>query len=173
MAVHKRSDLGKVLDEIARGAPAQAYLCCGERYLCRQAAASIEQAFAERNGSTSHVIDGAAEDPARILSRLQSLSLLPGWQIYRISDSRLFLSRAVGPELWDKARAAHQDGKTESAARYLAQLLALAALTGEQPGIFTALSDQQWQAAFGFWRIRLSATTARRRRPEAAMPAKG
>ena len=152
MAVHKRSDLGKVLDEIARGAPAQTYLCCGERYLCRQAAASIEQAFSEQNGSTSHVIDGAAEDPARILSRLQSLSLLPGWQIYRISDSRLFLSRAVGPELWDKARAAHQDGKTESAARYLAQLLALAALTGEQPGIFTALSDQQWQAAFGFSR---------------------
>ncbi len=152
MAVHKRSDLGTILDEIARGAPKQIYLCCGERYLSRQAAASIEQAFLEHGGGTSHAIDGAAEDPARIFSRLQSLSLLPGWQIYRVSDSRLFLSRAVGPELWDKALAAHQDNKPASAARYLAQLLALAALTGEEPGVFAALSDQQWQAAFGFSR---------------------
>lgn len=152
MAVHKRSDLGTILDEITGGAPKQIYLCCGERYLCRQAAASIEQAFLEHGGGTSHAIDGAAEDPARILSRLQSLSLLPGWQIYRVSDSRLFLSRAVGPELWDKAHKAHQDNKTESSARYLAQLLALAALTDEQPGIFAALSEQQWQNAFGFSR---------------------
>ncbi|MBE0584920.1 MAG: DNA polymerase III subunit delta [Desulfofustis sp.] len=152
MAVHDRSDLSTILDEIVRGTPRPVYLCCGERYLCQQAAGQIEQAFLEHGSGTCHVIDGAAEDTSRMLSRLQSLSLLPGWQIYRISDSRLFLSRNVGPDLWDKACRAHQDNKTETAARYLAQLLALAALSSEEAGIFSALSGEHWQTAFGFAR---------------------
>jgi DNA polymerase III subunit delta len=152
MAVHNRSDLSDVLDEIARGTPKPVYLCCGERYLCQQTAGQLEQAFLEQGSGTCHSIDGATEDTARILSRLHSLSLLPGWQIYRISDSRLFLSRNVGPDLWEKACKAHQDSKTETAARYLAQLLALAALSGEEAGIFSALSGEHWQSAFGFAR---------------------
>ncbi len=152
MAIHKRAALDGVINAIATQAPSQIYLCFGERYLCRQAAGHIEQALLDRFGGAVHSIDGATEDGARLLSRLQSFSLLPGKQIYRVSDTRLFLSKNVGADLWEKALKNHQDNNPDAAARHLASLLALASLGTEEPGVFSALSAEQWQSAFGFTR---------------------
>ena len=42
MALHKRKDIGALLDKIDQGERCQFYLCFGERYLCRQAAEKLE-----------------------------------------------------------------------------------------------------------------------------------
>lgn len=150
MAIHQRSDIGAVVSAIDRQHPKQVYLCCGERYLCQQTAGQIEESFKRNGGGTVHSVDGSTEDPGRLMTRLQSLSLLPGWQIYRVSDTRLFLSRANLGDLWEKACQAHRDKKNEAAARYLSHLLSLTAIDRGEPSVFANLSPDQWQSAFGF-----------------------
>ena len=152
MALHKRTDIEPLLEEIRGGRHKQVYLCFGERYLCRQAGNSIEQELVKSTNTTINSVDGSTEDNSKIVSRALSYSLLPGLQVIRVVDSRLFLSRAVGSAIWDKALKAQQNGRTSAAVRHLTSLLALVSIKIEGNQMFTELSADQWQKLFGFSR---------------------
>jgi DNA polymerase-3 subunit delta len=152
MALHKRTDIDQVLEDIGRGEIKKIYLCFGERFLCQQALQQIEQKLLATQAGTVHGIDGATEDNATILARILSFSLLPGLQIYRVTDSRLFLSRDIGASTWDKALKAHRNGKTKGALRHLAQLLNIGSITPEGTHVFSEIGPDQWQKLFGFSR---------------------
>ena len=66
-----------------------------------------------------HTIDGDVEDPGQTLARLMSFSLLPGRQLYRVSNSRIFHSKTVVSEIWAKAAQSFQAGRPGPALRHL------------------------------------------------------
>lgn len=151
MALHPRTELAAVLRDIEAGNRKQVYLVFGERYLCRQTAEELEQTLLESNPPGAvHSIDGALEDEATLLSRLVSFSLLPGLQIYRVADTRLFLSKQVGAAVWEKVLKASRDGKPEAASRQLQNLLVLGGVSAGETGTFSDIAPDQWRQLFGF-----------------------
>ncbi len=149
MGLHKRKEIGALLEKITQGERRQVYLCFGERYLCRQAAEQLEQSLLA-GGGTVHKLDGATEDPSRLLSRLRSLTLLPGLQIHRVTDTTLFHSKEVGEQLWQKACKARDDDKSRATLRYLVALLRLGSVDPQSSAPFTDISADQWPKLFGF-----------------------
>lgn len=149
MGLHKRAEIGALLEKIAQGERCQVYLCFGERYLCRQAAEQLEERLLAGGGAV-HSLDGAVEDGSRLLSRLLSLTLLPGLQVYRVTDTTLFHSREVGEQLWDKACKARENDKPRVAVRYLSSLLQLGSVSVQTPAVFSDISVDQWPKLFGF-----------------------
>lgn len=149
MGLHKRAEIGALLEKIAQGERCQVYLCFGERYLCRQAAEQLEERLVAGGGAV-HSLDGAVEDGSRLLSRLLSLTLLPGLQVYRVTDTTLFHSREVGEQLWDKACKARENDKPRVAVRYLSSLLQLGSVSVQTPAVFSDISVDQWPKLFGF-----------------------
>lgn len=149
MGLYKRNQIPELLEKIEKKTPCQVYLCFGERYLCRQAAAQLEEKLLAGGGSV-HSIDGTAEDGTRLLSRLLSLTILPGRQVYRVADTTLFHSREVGEQIWDKACKAMEGGKKEAAGRYLSTLLRIGSVTSQSNTPFTDISGAQWPKLFGF-----------------------
>ncbi|MBT8330236.1 MAG: hypothetical protein KJN87_11060 [Desulfofustis sp.] len=149
MGLHKRKEIGALLDKIDQGDRCQVYLCFGERYLCRQAAEKLEERLLA-NGGAVHNLDGAVEDTTRLLSRLRSLTLLPGLQIYRVMDTTLFHSREVGEQLWLKACKARDDDKLRAAVRYLVSLLRLGSVDPQSATVFSDIGPDQWSKLFGF-----------------------
>ena len=95
MSLIKRSDLPALLDQKSPELEAQVFLFFGERFLCKEAADLLQEKLLAGKPGAVHAIDGDREDPGRTLSRLMSFSLLPGRQIYRVSDSRIFHSKTV------------------------------------------------------------------------------
>jgi DNA polymerase-3 subunit delta len=150
MGLHKRAELEAVLSRIEQGERRQAYLFFGERYLCRQALQQLEERLLSSGGGSVHSLDGTAEDPARLLSRLRSHSLLPGLQIYRVTDTTLFHSREVGEQIWNKACKAMEGDKLRAASRYLAELLQLGAIPPGGTSMFSDISPAHWPKLFGF-----------------------
>jgi len=150
MALHKRTAIAPLLEDIREGRHKQIYLCFGERFLCQQAGNTIEQEFLKSASTTIHSVDGSTEDNSKIVSRALSYSLLPGIQLIRVVDSRLFLSRAVGSTIWDKAVKAHQNNKTAPALRHLTNLLSLGSVKAEGDRLFSEIAADQWQKLFGF-----------------------
>lgn len=148
MALIKRSDLTTVLDAVRQGKNVQCYLFFGERYLCRESADLLEQALLQGKAGAVHPIDGDQEDAGQTLARLMSFSLLPGMQIYRVTDSRLFQSKEMGGGLWDRAVQEFSAGHPAQALRYLQNMLSLASVS--EP--FSALGANQWQTLFGITR---------------------
>ncbi len=149
MGLHKRAELEALLDQIRRGERRQVYLFFGERYLCREALQQLEEHFLSSGGSV-HTIDGSSEDPGRLLSRLLSHTLLPGLQIYRVTDTILFHSREVGEQIWTKACKAVENDKPAAASRYLAGLLQLGSVSPGSASVFSDISPDQWPKLFGF-----------------------
>ena len=145
MPLIKRSELTAVLNEIRQGKKTQCTLFFGERYLCREAADLLEKTLLQGNPGAVHPIDGDQEDAGQTLARLMSFSLLPGIQIYRVTDSRLFQSRETGGGLWDRAVQEFGAGHPAQALRYLTNMLGMASVS--EP--FSALSSGQWQSLFG------------------------
>lgn len=128
----------------------QLYLFFGERYLCREAADTLQELLlsAASGGGSVNGIDGDREDGGRTLGRLMNFSLLPGKQIFRVTDSRLFHSKNVASTLWSRIEQAHDGGKEASCRR---QLLAFVALGGLDEGELLAdMSGSQWQTLYGF-----------------------
>lgn len=150
MGLHKRAELDALLDRIEQGERRQVYLFFGERYLCRQALQQLEERLLSSGGGSVHTIDGSAEDPARLLSRLLSHTLLPGLQIYRVTDTTLFHSREIGEQIWNKARKAVEGDKLRAASRYLAELLQLGSVSPGGSSVFSDISPAQWPKLFGF-----------------------
>jgi DNA polymerase-3 subunit delta len=150
MGVHKRTDLEGLLTAIARAEHKQVYLCYGERFLCRQALQRIEQAFLETGAGSVHILDGSAEDGARLHSRLLSFSLLPGFQLFRVVDTPIFQSKKNGAQIWDKALQEYQNDRAQAARRHLLNLLRLGAVEPDAEQAFSDISTDQWRSRFGF-----------------------
>ncbi|HHD57513.1 MAG TPA: DNA polymerase III subunit delta [Desulfobulbaceae bacterium] len=149
MAVFTREKLSDLLAVAARE-PGCAYLFVGDRFLCRQASARLEEVLLA-DGGTVHALDGDHEDPATTVSRLQSFSLLPGRQIYRISDTRLFHSKKTAKALWTRAVTARSEGKPEAAARHLRAMMTSCGLDPADPDDNPAkLTPAQWKKRFDF-----------------------
>ncbi|MBW1635884.1 MAG: DNA polymerase III subunit delta [Deltaproteobacteria bacterium] len=108
MALIKRSELLKLLKKGRVTSNSQVYLFFGERYLCRETADLLQNALLYERQGVVHAIDSEHEEFDKTLARLVSLSLLPGLQIYRVSNCLIFggksnSSGALQPQLIDIA----------------------------------------------------------------------
>ncbi len=149
MAFYTRETLPELLAE-ATDKSAAAYLFVGDRFLCQQASAQLEKKFLA-NGGMVHALDGESEDPARTISRLRSFSLLPGHQLYRISDTRLFYSKKVAKSLWSRIVAAKNENKPDTAARHLRSMMTACGLDPSKPEDDPAeLGSHAWKKHFDF-----------------------
>ncbi len=149
MAVYTRDKL-PTLFKVVETKPPKVYLVIGDRFLSRQSAGNLEETLLQ-SGGTVHTVDGDEEDPARTISKLRSFSLLPGRQIYRVSDTRLFHSKKVAQSLWKRALKAHSENKTEAATRNLVAMLTAGGLEPDNPDSNPArLSSREWKKHFDF-----------------------
>lgn len=152
MPLIKRTELPTLLADQQQLAACHIYLFFGERYLCREAADQLQQALLAGAGGAVHPIDGDQEDSGQTLSRLMSFSLLPGRQIYRVTDSRIFVSKTVAAPIWDKAVQNAESGNLAAAMRHITALAQLADLSPENQTAFSAIPADQWQQLFAFAR---------------------
>ncbi len=163
MPLIQRAELAKWLAGGGMEQGLQVFLFFGERYLCREAADLLEQTLLgarrdQEKGNTSgkkkqrggvvHPIDGDQEDISRTLGQIMNFSLLPGRQIYRVTDSRLFNSKAVADKIWDKAVTAHEGGQAGLACKHLQSLMDLAQLAADES--LTDLGPSQWKELLDF-----------------------
>jgi DNA polymerase-3 subunit delta len=155
MPLYERQEIPKLLSAIEQGEISQIYLLYGERYLCRSAAQELidhllpEQ---ERQASSLHHIDGDQEDQVNTLNLLRTYSLFPGRQIFWVSDSKLFFSKGIAKNIWDKACKKKEANEKKAALRYLKQMLDLAAVTPAEmiEEDIVSLSGARWKKLFGF-----------------------
>ena len=152
MPLYTRENLPALMAQAAAH-PSRVFLLFGERYLCHNAAEELQRVLLHGAGGAVHPIDGDQEDSTATFSKLRSFSLLPGRQIFRVTDTRLFLSRQVAKNIWEKALKAHAGAKPDQAGRALRALLASGGLDPRAPdNDLAALSDAEWQQCFGFAR---------------------
>ncbi|MCL2457497.1 MAG: DNA polymerase III subunit delta [Desulfobulbus sp.] len=152
MALYTRDNLPELLAGLAAH-PSRVFLLFGERYLCRAAMEQLEQALLRETGGTVHPIDGDQEEIGTTLVKLRSFTLLPGRQIYRVTDTRLFNSRQMAKSIWDRVVKAHAEAKSEQAQRALRAFLTSGGLDpmalDSDPA---SLPAAEWQQCFGFAR---------------------
>lgn len=148
MPQFKRSELKNLLTDTDLLASCPVFLFFGERYLCREAADALQEKLLASGGAV-HPIDGDQEDGGQTLAKLMSFSLLPGRQVYRVSDSRIFLSKTVAATIWDKAQQANDSGKYTAAMRHITTFAKLGPVAFESPTPFSELSGSQWKSLFG------------------------
>jgi len=157
MPVYKRQDIPKLLAEIKQGGASQIYLVFGERYLCRSAAQEITDHLLpekEHHATSLLHIDGDQEDFNRTLNQLKTFNLFSGIRIFLVTDSRLFYSKGVAKNVWDKACEKKERNETEGALRYLLQMLNLAGISPAEmvEENMASLSANRWKSLFGFTR---------------------
>ena len=148
MALMKRNELAVWLAQGGAEQEARVYLFLGERYLCREAADMVQQALLQTGGGVVHAIDGDQEDPGQTLGRIINFSLLPGRQIYRVTDSRLFHSTAVAEKIWNKAVQAHDEGRSGPALRHIQNLMELVSMGADES--LVEMAPDQWKQVFDF-----------------------
>jgi DNA polymerase-3 subunit delta len=157
MSVYKRQEIPKLLNEIKQGVVSPVYLLFGERYLCRNAATElIHHLLPEkdcRDASLLH-IDGDQEDYSKTLNLLKTYSLFPGRKIFWVTDTKLFYSRGIAKNIWDKACEKYEQNESGPALRYLLQMLDLAAVSPQEmvEENISSLSAGRWKTLFGFAR---------------------
>lgn len=150
MPLIKRTDLPALLDQKSPEPEAQVFLFFGERFLCKEAADLLQEKLLAGQPGAVHAIDGDREEPTRTLSRLMSFSLLPGRQIYRVADTRIFHSKTVASELWARAASAFQAGRPVPAGKYLQGLLQAAGVKMEDRGRLADITPAEWRSIFDF-----------------------
>lgn len=121
----------------------------GERFLCQTAADELTEALLAWRPGTVCAIDGDQEDAAQTLAKLMSFSLLPGLQIFRVNDSKLFHSKNISASLWNKAVLAAEAKQPQRAAKMLGDMYRLAAIPAPERQPFSAMSENQWLECFG------------------------
>lgn len=155
MSVYKRQEIPKLLTAIKQGITAQIYLLYGERYLCRNAAHElIDHLLPEKDRQAASLqhIDGDQEDVVRTLTLLKTFSLFPGRKIFWVTDTKLFHSKGVAKNVWDKAREKNEQNEPEQALRYLLMMLDLAAVSLQEmiAENIASLPANRWKTLFGF-----------------------
>ena len=135
MSVYKRQEIPKLLNEIKQGFTSQIYLLFGERYLGRNAAQElIDHLLPEKEQQTTSLqhIDGDEEDVNRTLNLLKTYNLFSGRKIFWVTDTKLFYSKGIAKNVWDKACEKNERNEPEAAIRYLLQMLNLAAVSPQE-----------------------------------------
>lgn len=133
MAIIKRSELQTAFQENSPLLASQFFLFFGERFLCKEAADLVQSRLLPKGAGAVNPIDGDHEDPGKTLSRLMSYSLLPGRQLFRVTDSRIFHTKTVVGEIWAKAVQAFQGGHLDSARKHLRSMVQAVGLKIEGP----------------------------------------
>ncbi len=157
MPVYKRQEIPKLLSDIKQGTPPQVFLIWGERYLCRSAAQElIDRLLPEEDRQATSLlqIDGDQEDFKNTLNQLKTFSLFSGPRIILVADSKLFYSKGVAKNVWEKACEKKERNETRQALRYLLELFNLVSISTEdlEQGFITSLSAPGWKKLFGFTR---------------------
>ncbi|PIE60523.1 MAG: hypothetical protein CSA31_01595 [Desulfobulbus propionicus] len=151
MPVYTRENLQQLYAAFDQEPP-QICLLTGERFLCQQVADQLEQRLLGEGG-VLHPLDGEDEDFSQLAGKLRSFNLLPGRQLYKITNTSLFYSKNIAETIWKRAVRAHEKGKTEQAAKALGSFLRAAQLdpAGKDcnPG---SLTETEWKKYFGFTR---------------------
>ncbi|MDK9707096.1 MAG: DNA polymerase III subunit delta [Desulforhopalus sp.] len=150
MTLIKRTELQEALKEKSPALASQLFLFFGERFLCREAADLLQAKLLAGAAGAVNAIDGDREDPGRTLSRLMNFSLLPGRQIFRVTDSRIFHSKTVVEEIWVKAVQAFQGGNSGQARNHLQSMAQAVGLQVEGQAAFSEIPQAEWQTLFGF-----------------------
>ncbi len=149
MAVYTREELPTLFREL-EAKPEQIFLLFGERYLCQQTASRLEKILLASTG-TVHPIDGEQESMENTLNRLKNFSLLPGRQLFKVTDTRVFHSKNLSQSIWARAARAHAANKTDQAGRALLSLLNAGGLAaGDEEADLARLSEEEWNHYFGF-----------------------
>lgn len=150
MTLIKRCDFDTALKDNGPLAASQVFLFFGERYLCKTAADTLQERLLHEAAGALHTIDGDQEDPGQTLARLMSFSLLPGRQIYRVGDSRIFHSKTVISEIWAKAAESRQKGRPGPAKKYLLAMLQTVGLKIDGPETLSQMTGPEWKKVFVF-----------------------
>lgn len=150
MAQFKRPELLAKLKEGAFPLTSQVYLFFGERFLCKEAADLLQKTLLDQQHGAVHSIDGDSEDPGQTLARLMSFSLLPGRQIYRISNSRIFHSKTVISEIWAKAAQSFGAGRPGPALNHLKAMIQTVELKIDGLSPLSEIPQQEWKKIFAF-----------------------
>lgn len=146
----KRSELLSKLQEGSFAFKSQVFLFFGERFLCKEAADLLQDKLLEQQRGAVHRVDGDVEDPGQTLARLMSFSLLPGKQLYRVSNSRIFHSKTVVSEIWTKATQSFQAGRPGPALRHLQAMAQAVDLKIDGPSPLSEITQQEWKKIFAF-----------------------
>ena len=150
MAIYKKNDMAKVLKAVQQNNSPQLYLIFGDRFLCRKAAGEVIAALvpdAAARDAAIYPIDGDQEEPLKTLGLLKSFNLFAGRQIFQVTGSKLFHSKAVAKGIWAKAQRAYQKKDIEAAGRYLNQLAAVGQTTAAE---LADISVSKWRQCFAF-----------------------
>jgi DNA polymerase-3 subunit delta len=150
MAIIKRSELQAALQDGNTVHGKQVFLLFGERFLCKNAADRLQDHIQDGQQGAVTTIDGENEDPGQTLARLMSFSLLPGIQIYRVNDSRIFHSKTVISELWDKAEESHGNGRPGPAKKNLHAMVQATGLKIDSQNSLAEIKSKEWKKLFGF-----------------------
>ena len=153
MALIKRTELPALLKNMGQGEAnetnVKVFLFFGERYLCRETADTLQKSLlAQSGGGSVNTIDGDIEDSSRTLGQLMNFSLLPGIQIFRVTDSRLFHSKTVASAIWTRVIQARDAKKEKACSKHLLSFLAIAGLSIDDH--LHEMSASQWQSLFAF-----------------------
>jgi len=149
MPLYTRNQFPAFLKQSTQESP-RVVLFFGERYLCRDGAEKLEKILLQPGGSV-HPIDGEQEDINTLVYKLKSMSLLPGRQVYKVTDSRLFYSKTVAQNIWKKVVQAHEAKKAGQVQRSLKAFLQAGGLQpGAEESELAQLSGKQWQHYFNF-----------------------
>lgn len=149
MPLIQRTELSSSLAAAAGDDGPKIFLFFGERFLCRRAADELISSLSTAKDGTVYTIDGDREDAPQTLSKLMSFSILPGLQIYRVNDSRLFHSKNLSENLWQKASQAAAADQPQRALRYLADMYHLASIDPQDRQPLSEMSEDQWRQLFG------------------------
>ena len=149
MAIIKRTEFMAALQN-SPPPEGQLYLFFGERYLCKTAADSLQKKILANHPGALHKLDDTEGGTAQIISRLMSYSLLPGKQLYRVSDSNIFHTRSVLSDIWEKATEANRAGKKSMAIKHLRALVLAAGLKVSGADVLSDIAAAEWQILLGF-----------------------
>lgn len=149
MATYKRNDIDKMLKAVGQGKVSSIYLIVGDRFLCSQIADRLVSVLVPDQAARQHVnlIDGDREDLVKTLASLKTYSMFPGNQITRVSDTRLFHSKAVAQAIWERAKNAYVKKELKRAQSYLHQMAVIAQQKIED---LAELSPSVWKNQFSF-----------------------
>lgn len=150
MTLIKRCDFNTAIEANGPFAASQVFLFFGERYLCKTAADKLQERLLHEAAGALHSVDGDQEDPSQTLARLMSFSLLPGRQIYRVGDSRIFHSKTVISKIWDKAAESRQKGRPGPAKKHLLAMIQAVGLKIDGPETLSQMTGPEWKKVFAF-----------------------
>ena len=150
MTLIKRAEFETILQDSSPLPESQVFLFFGERYLCQTAADRLEERLLNDTAGALHNIDGDQEDPGQTLACLMSFSLLPGRQIYRVGDSRIFHSKTVISKIWEKAAQSQQNGRYDPAKKHLHAMVQAIGLKINGPETLSQIPAPEWKTLFAF-----------------------